>query len=576
MKLTRKVRLYPRLIVACGLLGGLSVLSAGSPAYGGQSNKDVRTSAHKPLSQSLTGAAKADFDAAKLLANDGDFSGALIKFQSAYDQSKDPRLLWNVAFCHKNLRHYAKVLSTLRRYVDEGGAVLSANDKKEAQDLIALIEPFTTKATIRVNESGAAISVDEEQLGMSPLAAPAVLDIGERHIRVTKEGFRTFEKAIPIGGSNEITVDVVLEKELHEGKLIVNAPPNALITLDDKPVGTQKLEQTVLSGGHQIRVTAPGMHPFQTEVVIQDKETRSVDVALEALASSEKPKLLVAVGCADSVPRAPEEGLTVYLDGPDVLSPTQVRRQWSDEKKGNVVQAVEYSVPAGAHRVRVSITDCRAMDAVVNVDARLGAKLEGALESDKFVLFKGPAGSPGSLRVALGLWMPGGGVRDRVPEYYDGKFADVLGMSIEAGLVSRWFALYADGAYGKGSFKRDSFNTHYALPDKANVVWNQLAWRFGPRIPFNVIALGLGVSIGVQELDLEQVRTGKKTGVGGFYGQLDIQPLCDFGLFALGHFQKPFSDDRPIGALQTGLFYQPNARCRKERATKLGLNATLP
>lgn len=576
MKLTRKVRLYPRLIVACGLLGGLSVLSAGSPAYGGQSNKDVRTSAHKPLSQSLTGAAKADFDAAKLLANDGDFSGALIKFQSAYDQSKDPRLLWNVAFCHKNLRHYAKVLSTLRRYVDEGGAVLSANDKKEAQDLMVLIEPFTTRATIRVNESGAAISVNEEQLGMSPLAAPAVLDIGERHIRVTKEGFRTFEKAIPIGGSNEITVDVALEKEVHEGKLIVNAPPNALITLDDKPVGTQKLEQTVLSGGHQIRVTAPGMHPFQTEIVIQDKETRSVDVALEALASSEKPKLLVAVGCADSVPRAPEEGLTVYLDGPDVLSPTQVRRQWSDEKKGNVVQAVEYSVPAGMHRARVGITDCRAMDAVVNVDARLGARLEGALESDKFVLFKGPAGSPGRLRLALGLWMPGGGVRDRVPEYYDGKFADVLGMSIEAGLVSRWFALYADGAYGKGSFKRDSFNTHYALPDKAHVVWDQLAWRFGPRFPFNVVALGLGASIGMQELDLEQVRTGKKTGVGGFYGQLDIQPLCDFGLFALGHFQKPFSDDRPIGALQAGLFYQPNARCRKERATKLGLNSTLP
>ena len=301
-----------------------------------------------------------------------------------------------------------------------------------------------------------------------------------------------------------------------------------------------------------------------------------MDVALEALVSPEKPKLLVAVGCADSDPRSPEEGLTVYLDGPDVLTPTQLRRQWSDEKKANVVQAVEYSVPAGAHRVRVSVTDCRAMDAVVNVDARFGARLEGTLESDKFVLFKGPAGSPGWLRLALGLWMPGGGVRDRVPEYYDGKFSDVLGVSIGAGLVSRWFALYADGAYGKGSFKRVSFNTHYALPDKTHVVWNQLAWRFGPPFPFNVVALGLGASIGVQELDLEQVRTGRKTGVGGFYSQLDIQPLCDFGLFVLGHFQKPFSEDRPIGALQAGLFYQPNARCRKERATKLGLNATLP
>src|SRR5579862_6460258 len=106
----------------------------------------------KPLSQSLTGQAKADFEAAKLLANDGDFAGAVIKFQSAYDSAKDVRLLWNVAFCEKNLRHYAKVIATLKRYVDEGAATLSAGDKKDAQDLIATVESFTTRATINVSE----------------------------------------------------------------------------------------------------------------------------------------------------------------------------------------------------------------------------------------------------------------------------------------------------------------------------------------------------------------------------------------------------------------------------------------
>ncbi len=562
-------------LVAWSMLLALPI-SMESTSSNAQSKKNAHGSARKPLSQSLPGTAKAEFDSAKLLANDGDYAGALIKFQNAYDQSNDPRLLWNVAFCHKNLRHYAKVLATLRRYVDEGGTVLSADDRKEAQDLMALIEPFTTKVTIRVNEPDAAITVDDEAIGNSPLASPAVLDIGERHIRAVKEGFRPFEKTMPVGGSSEITLDVVLEKEVHEGKLIVNAPPNALITLDDKPVGTQKLEQTLVSGGHQIRVTAPGMQPFQTEVVIQDKETRSVSVALEPLAPGEKPKLQVAVGCADSEPKAPEEGLIVYLDGPDVLSPTQVRRQWSNEKNGNVVRAVEYSVPAGVHRVRVSITDCYAMDTTVNVDAKRGARIEGALESDKFLLFKGAAGSPGSLRFGLGLWMPGGEVRDQVPERYQGKIGDVVGASIDAGLVARGFAIYANGAYGKGSFKRQTFDTHYALPDTANVAWNQLSLRLGPRIPFNAVALGMGISLGFQELDLEQVRTGKKTGLGGLYTQLDIQPLCDWGLFALGHFQKPFSDDRLMGALQAGIFYQPNAKCRRERATDIGLRSTLP
>src|SRR5882724_2714841 len=61
----------------------------------------------RPLSESLTGGAKSDYEAARLLYGDGDHAGALVKFQSAFDQSKEPRLLWNMAACEKNLRHYA-------------------------------------------------------------------------------------------------------------------------------------------------------------------------------------------------------------------------------------------------------------------------------------------------------------------------------------------------------------------------------------------------------------------------------------------------------------------------------------
>ena len=47
--------------------------------------------------------------------------------------------------------------------------------------------------------------------------------------------------------------------------------------------------------GDQLRVTAPGMRPYQTEVIIQDKETRSLTVWLEAVAAAERPTLRVAV-----------------------------------------------------------------------------------------------------------------------------------------------------------------------------------------------------------------------------------------------------------------------------------------
>jgi len=67
----------------------------------------------KPLAQTLTGDAKAAYDAAKLLVGDGDFAGAAIKFRAAFDQSHDPRLLWNIAACEKNQRHYARTIALL-------------------------------------------------------------------------------------------------------------------------------------------------------------------------------------------------------------------------------------------------------------------------------------------------------------------------------------------------------------------------------------------------------------------------------------------------------------------------------
>jgi hypothetical protein len=318
-----------RSVRACAALV-VAALSVGTVSWrvDAQPRPAKPAAAAKPLAQALTGQAKTDYEAGKTLAGDGDFPGALIKFQSAYDQSKDPRLLWNVAFCEKNMRHYSKVIGTLNRYVAEGNGYLTDKDRKDAQDLIATLQPFTTNATIKVSEDGAQISIDDAPVGTSPLAGPVVLDIGERRIRVTKDGFKPYEKTLPVGGSAAVNVDVALEKEVHEGRLVVNAPPDATLELDEKAMGTGKVDLKVASGGHQIRETAPGMRPFQTEIVIQDNETRQLDVLLEKVPEPEKPKLRVAIGCDGPQPLGPDDGLVVYLDGPDVLPPVNVKKRW--------------------------------------------------------------------------------------------------------------------------------------------------------------------------------------------------------------------------------------------------------
>jgi len=534
--------------------------------------------ASKPLAQALTGQAKVDYDAARVLASDGDFAGALIKFNAAYEKSKDPRLLWNVAFCEKNMRHYSRVIAILDRYLVEGAGYLSERDRKEARDLVATLQPFTTNATIRVDQDGAQIFVDDNPAGVSPLSSPAVLDIGERRVRVVKDGFKPFERSIPVGGSAAVTIDVKLEKELHEGRLIVHAPADATLELDEKPLGAGKFDGAIAAGGHQLRATAPGMRPFQTEVVVQDKETRSVDIVLERLAEPERPKIRAAIGCDGPEPRGPDDGLVMYLDGPDVVPPANVKRKWSDALGRNVVEFVEYAAAPGTHSVRARIPDCVSLETGVIVDTARGADVTGALPSDTALLLRGPQGAPGHWRVGVDLWLfrpaVGNGGQFQisgVPESYQG--GGTTGAAIEGAFVTRWLGLSLQLAWGTGSAQRATFTTNYALPGTADTTAYAMTFRPAFRVPLNVVALNLGPQAGFLEFDVKDVRTGKPQGSFGGWAAIDVEPLCDWGARLLTDLTAATNlhGEGPTSTVQLGLFWEPNAQCRRERSTDFGL-----
>ncbi|HEY4158026.1 MAG TPA: PEGA domain-containing protein [Polyangiaceae bacterium] len=254
----------------------------------------------KSLSDTLTGDAKADYEAGKLLYGDGDYAGARVKLFAAYDLSHDPRLLWNVAACEKGQRHYAKVATLVQLYLKTGGDLLTDDDRKEAQDLLNAIEAFTVGLSITVSEPDAQIFVDGTSVGASPLPGAVTVDIGTRQIEVQKPGFLKFSKSLAVGGNKQAALDVKLEREVHEGELTVNAPPKATILIDSKPVGVGRFVGKLPSGGHTLHVDAPGFRAYQSEVVIQDHEKRGVDVVLEPNA---------APGAAPAVPEEPTGAL---------------------------------------------------------------------------------------------------------------------------------------------------------------------------------------------------------------------------------------------------------------------------
>ncbi len=238
------------------------------------------------LSKSLTGMAKAEFEAGKVLFQDKDFANAIVKFERAYELSHDPRLLWNIALCQKNLRRYTRMMTTLGRYREDKSPLITDQDRKDASSLIETVKAFISPLTLSVSEPGARIFVDGEEVGKTPLSGPILLDVGKRKIRITKAGFKDQEKTLEVAGGGELSLSATLEKDLHRGRLLVAAGADDLIAIDGKAVGRARWEGVLPSGGHTLRVSAPGMAIYQSEVTIQDDQLRRVEVTLNPLPKS--------------------------------------------------------------------------------------------------------------------------------------------------------------------------------------------------------------------------------------------------------------------------------------------------
>jgi len=253
-----------------------------APAVAAPTPGPVATAAARPasLAETLTGGAKADYDAARLLFGDRDFAGALVKFQSAYDQSRDPRLLFNMGACEKNLRHYARTIGDFERYRTEAAASLSAAEREEVDRYISELQPFVGAVRVSANEPDAEVFVDDAKVGATPLASPVRVDLGQRRVRVKKDGFTELDTTITVTGSAQIPVEARLERIVHAGRVVVHADPKDAIAIDDQVVGTGEYEGMIASGGHQLRVTAPGMQTYQSELVVMDHQTRTLDVKL--------------------------------------------------------------------------------------------------------------------------------------------------------------------------------------------------------------------------------------------------------------------------------------------------------
>lgn len=156
------------------------------------------------LTETLSGPALNDYRAGNQLFRQNDKARAGAHYRAAYEASRDPRLLWNIAVVEKDLWQYHKAAISLRRYLQEAGSLLSNEEQQDARDLLEVVQNFIANVTFEVEPAGATISADGEVLGRAPLVGPVPLSLGTREILVEKGGFTTFRARVGLMGSETV------------------------------------------------------------------------------------------------------------------------------------------------------------------------------------------------------------------------------------------------------------------------------------------------------------------------------------------------------------------------------------
>jgi hypothetical protein len=240
---------------------------------------------------------------AEELAKKGNFTDACPLYEASYKADPQIGVLLHLADCHEKIGRTATAWAEFQDAVE-----LSQrhNDTRAAyaQSRVDALAPKLARVRIaRPAKAIPGLVVKRDGTDITILVGTDMaIDPGEHEIVVSAPGFTEARKKLKIEAGAKTTpfelpalqaevqkpveTGKPVESEAKDGSLAISTQPDAEIRLDSDRVGTGRYEGKVKPGRHTLRVSAPGMRAYQTEIVVLDGEHRSIDVpALERDAS---------------------------------------------------------------------------------------------------------------------------------------------------------------------------------------------------------------------------------------------------------------------------------------------------
>jgi hypothetical protein len=208
---------------------------------------------------------------------------ALDDYKQAYDLTKDPALLYNMARALEVLEDYPSALARYEDFARLASPELKSRVPK-LDELIAALRTRVSKLSVTCNVPGARVIVREKTVGQTLAHGEALvvaLAAGRGVLEVDADGYNPFQRNVALPGGGAVSVEVTLVPKAVAGLLVVGSEPGGgTVFVDGHELGTAPVEASVGAGTHQVAVRLPGFVDATTSVVVSVGERRVVTVTL--------------------------------------------------------------------------------------------------------------------------------------------------------------------------------------------------------------------------------------------------------------------------------------------------------
>jgi tetratricopeptide (TPR) repeat protein len=153
---------------------------------------------------------------------EGNFEAARVEFERAYQLAPSYKILYNIGLCYEQLGDYVQALTTLKRYLDLGGAEIDAERRAVVDKELAQVRPRIARAIIILNTPGSEILVDDAcatdrdtsnvNCGItSGNTRQILMNPGRRRITARKSGYFPETQVVTVAGSDDVEVKLDLK-----------------------------------------------------------------------------------------------------------------------------------------------------------------------------------------------------------------------------------------------------------------------------------------------------------------------------------------------------------------------------